>query len=273
MRAACTRTSLLLFFSAFISLLLPTAASCADEQDDAIGVGYRFNSAVYSGLDAYGEIVPALSFEMGSFYGKGSTVGFYFSRFGRVGFALEATMGSTQLEISEINNNQRDLFLGLDDREAAIEAGLAFHYQSQVGLVEFSWWRDVSDTHDAHRSRTKISRNIAETGDMKIIPGLFVNYYSQKYNRYYFEVTDAQNQRAADESGNTLENFEAFRPAYDPGNSGHVGVDLLIEYQMSAHTMATIYYAYEDLTGPWETSPLVEDATMSHLMLGISTRF
>ncbi len=273
MRAACTRKPLLALLFAPIGLMLLASSVFADEQDDAVGVGYRFNSAVYSGLDAYGEIVPALSFEMGNFYGKGSTLGFYFSRFGRVGFALEATMGSTQLEISEINNNQRDLYLGMEDREAAIEAGLAFHFWSQVGLVEFSWWRDVSDTHDAHRSRTKISRNIAETGDMKIVPGLFVNYYSRKYNRYYFEVTDEQNQRAATESGNTLENFTAFRPTYDPGNSGHVGIDLLIEYQMSPHTMATIYYAYEDLTGPWETSPLVEDATMSHLMLGISTRF
>ncbi|MDX1453376.1 MAG: MipA/OmpV family protein [Oleiphilaceae bacterium] len=255
------------------TLLTAPQQALSDELDDAIGVGYLLNSAVYAGQDAYGEVVPALSFEMGNFYGRGNVLGFYFSRFGRVGFSLEATMGTLELDTADIDNSQSDLYLAIGDREAAVEAGMAFHFWSQVGLIEFSWWRDVSDTHDAHRSRTKISRNIAETGDMRIVPGLFVNYYSAKYNRYYFTVTEQQNRDAAAESGNTYENFSAFRPEYQPGNSGHVGVDLLIEYPMSQHTLATFYYSWEDLTGPWETSPLVEDSTLSQFMIGISTRF
>ncbi len=271
MRTAPTADHLiktLLYIVCFISL-----QANAQDKNDALGIGYALNSAVYFGQDAYGQAVPLLSFEAGNFYGKGSTLGFYFSRFGRVGFSLEATIGEIQLDTNDINSSQSDLYLGLNDRDSAIEAGLAFHYYSNVGLVEFSWWRDVSSSHDAHRTRTKISRDIAETGDMRIVPGMFANYYSTKYNRYYFEVTEAQNREAADLSGNTYENYRDFRPEYKPGNSGHFGLDLLIEYQMSPQTLATIYYAWEDLTGPWETSPLVEDSTMSTLVLGISKRF
>jgi len=270
MRRALSCLSVSLCFT----ILLFPAKLLADESTLMLGAGVGYNEGIFEGQDGYVYPEPVFNIDYGLLYANNSTVAIKFANYRSVSFALAATLGQIWLDVGDINSNREVLYYGIEDRDRAVEAGLLFHYRSPVGLVSMAYYKDVSSTHDASRGLIKIERNIAETGDyISITPGLYINYYSSKYNKYYFGVTEEENLTGADIANNTPENFSAFRPEYSPGNSGHLGFDLKVEYELSREFVATGYLAIEDLTGQWETSPLVEDKGMGSVVFGISYRF
>ncbi len=240
---------------------------------NAIGLGMVIANGIYEGQDNYVYPWPALNFDFNDFFGKEATVGYRAFKGERSSLSFAATVGHTFLDINDIDGPEQPLYAGISDRKAAIEAGLIFHYESHVGLVTIDYYRDVSGTHDAARGSIGISREIAETGPLSIVPGIFVNYYSAKYNRYYFEVTAAQNKRGADETGTTESAFNSFRRIYKPDNSGHFGFDINVQYKLTPKVLLNGHLVFEELTGPWETSPLVEDKGFLTILLGASYRF
>ncbi len=278
MRSSCTKRRLSahsLRYTLAVLLALMAPSLFAEEDDQfMIGAGFGYNEGIFEGMDGYFYPEPVLDINYGRLYASNSTLAFRFAHYRSVSFAIAATMGQIWLDTGEIKGSQEELYLGIEDRDRAIEAGLLFHYRSPVGLVEMAWYKDVSNAHDASRGLIKISRNIAETGDyISIVPGLFINYYTAKYNRYYFGISEEENIEGAALAGNTLANFNDFRPQYKPGNSGHFGFDLKVQYEISKELIATTYFAVEDLTGPWEMSSLVEDKGMASVVFGCPTAF
>lgn len=278
------RSGLMMLLLASIMLPAITTAKTKPENEDrfSIGAGASLATNLFKGLDD--DIKPALLLDarysiffarrMSSF-DQQLTVGFDLFQNDSVALSVAASMGDQELEVK----NQQ-LHLGIEDRDAATEAGFVFRYYARIGLFEASYFKDISNSHGGAHSQAKISNPLPGHGKLDIVPGFFFTYYSAKYNNYYYGVTREENIRGnnlwLDDLGNnktTLEQFEAFRPVYNSSNSIHAGVDVLLTYKLAEHINATAYIVAEDITGEVEGSPLIEDKSIISTLFGINYQF
>lgn len=274
-------TCLSSIFAAFTFGSSPAFAEDAvyvEEDHALISVGARYFSGMYFGQDGYVEPDIDLDIRYGSFFAKGQTLALDLARSERASFSIAVTRGTHFLDPEDINSEQEELFLGIEERERAIEAGFVYQYRSRVGLVTFDYFQDISSTHDAQRGGFRFQRPIPNEGGIAFTPGLFVKYYGAGFNDYYFGVSREDNDRAILQqygviTDTTRENYEALREEYTPGNSGHFGFDVEMRAPISDNLLVTGYFAYEEVTGPQFRSPLVEDRKQYTTKLGIAYTF
>jgi outer membrane scaffolding protein for murein synthesis (MipA/OmpV family) len=175
------------------------------------------------------------------------------------------------------------LYYGIEDRDKATEAALIFHFYSKVGLVDITVVRDVSNTYDDFRSSISWSRPFPDTGNWTIVPRMYGRYYSIKYNDYYYGVSEKEMNNVELEFGArvpvsgvdvSFEDYEdIWRPAYKAGNAGQFGVDLSIDYHFTENFKAQGYIGMEQLAGQVTSSPLINDADIWKVSLGIAADF
>jgi len=269
----------LLCFSVF-TYALPAPMPVVEDHF-SIGAGAAYNSSPFLGYNGFATPMPFFDIRYGNFFAKNNhdepVIGFELFRHKRIMLAVAATRGRTFLDLDEINKKNEILYLGLEDRDQAVEAGLIFHFYSRVGLFEATAFHDMTSTYGGTRSSLSISRPFPETGNWEIVPRFFIKHYSEKFNNYYYGVTVEDNNNAEDDviaSGSTLADYiRITRPAYDAGNSGHVGVDLDIKYNFTESLSAVGYIAIEKFSGSVETSPLIEDKELVTTSLGLQYNF
>ena len=253
------------------------------EDHVSIGAGMGMNSMIYLGVDPVTYPVSMVDARWGALFIEGSRAGYEFLRVERVSVSLAGMWDRTELNIDDVNSSNELLYLGIEDRKPTAQIGLIGHYHSPVGLVEASYFHDVTATHDSSWTNLKISRPFPETGNWFINPGFFVKTYAEKYNRYYYSVTREENIEAAQqyyesEGEPVIDELMAryereFRPRYKPGNSGHIGVDLEVDYHFTPNLSIQSYWSIEKLTGEIETSPLVEDKEIYLAEIGLVFSF
>lgn len=249
------------------------------EQDHAlIGANARYFSGLYFGQDGYVEAEPYFDMRWGGLFAIDQTFGLDIAKGERASLAIAFTRGNHFLDPEDINDSQRNLYLGIEERERAIEAGFIYQYRSRVGMVTFDYFQDVSNTYKGGRGGVKVTRPIPNEGGISFTPGLFVRYYSEAFNSYYFGVSEAENNAAILElygiiNNTTRSNFASLRESYEPGNSGHFGFDVEMRMPLGENLLLTGYFAYEEVTGPQFRSPLVEDRKQYTSKLGLAYNF
>ncbi len=247
-----------------------------------IGVGYGGDSNPYIGGAAREYPVPMVSARWGGLFVEGWRAGMEFFRFQKVSLALAGMWDVNELDLTKINSANQIRYQGIEERKPTAQVGVIGIYHSPVGIVEASYFHDVTATHDSSWTNLKISNPIPETGNWYVNPGFFVKTYAEKYNRYYYGVSREDNIRGAQLYYNAdfevqpevLANYERdFRPRYKPGNSGHIGFDLELDYQLTSFLKIESYWGFEILTGEVETSPLVEDKEIYWGQVGLTLTF
>lgn len=249
----------------------------------SIGAGMGMNSMIYIGVDPVQYEVPMVDARWGALFIEGTRAGYEFLRIERVSLSIAGMWDRTELDVDDVNSANQDLYLGIEDKKPTAQVGLIGHYHSPVGLVEASYFHDVTANHDSSWTNLKISRPIPETGSWFINPGLFIKTYAEKYNRYYYSVTQEENIKGAQlyydtdgepVSDELMADYERnFRPRYKPGNSGHYGIDLEVDYHFTSFLSIQSYWSIEKLTGEVETSPLVEDKEIYVAEIGLVFSF
>jgi outer membrane scaffolding protein for murein synthesis (MipA/OmpV family) len=251
------------------------------EDHFSFGPGFTYNSAPFEGQNGYATPLPVFSFRWGHFFGYNQhdepTIGWELFQHKRIMLAIAATSGRTFLDISDINDDRDFMYWGLEDRDKAYEMGLIFRYFSRVGLFEAKAFHDMVSAYSGTRSSISMSRPFPETGNWSIVPRLYIKHYSEKFNKYYYGITQAETDTATEIAGNNGLNTTFYelvtRPAYFPGNSAHYGVDLQVEYNFSEQLKATGYIGIEKFSGVIETSPLIEDKELVTTSLGLRYGF
>ncbi len=275
-----------LVLATVIGYLLTTSSAFADFEQDtnkdivSVGAGIKVYSAPYGGQNGYTEPFPTIEIELNRFFVKGLMAGYRFYDHKRVSLGVAANYGREFLDLNDINDKNQKLYYGIEERDAAVEIGFVGRFYSRVGLVEGTFFKDISDTHDGTRSSLKISRPIPDTGNWTLVPSFYVNYYSEKFNNYYYGVSKAENEAglaiAVSKSEIVDDPFEfsrLIRPTYSPGNSGHVGFDLDIKYAFTENVKLIANIAIEKFAGEIETSPLTEDNELITTVIGLAYEF
>jgi len=267
-----------------ISSILATNSAFADFEQKtntdivSLGFGAIINSGPYSGQDSYVDPFPLINIEYGRFFLKGSTIGYHFYNHKRVSLAIAGSYNREFLDVDDINDKNEKLFYGIQDRDPATEVGFIGRFYSRVGLVEGTFFKDVSDAHDGTRASLKISRPIPDTGKWTMVPSFYVNYYSEKFNNYYYGVSQEENDRgeqiAIDRSEISAGEFgDKIRPTYSTGNTGHVGFSLDMKYSFTQNLKGIGNIAIEKFAGEVETSPLTEDKQLVTAVVGFAYEF
>jgi len=269
----------LLCFSA-LTYALPVPMPVVEDHV-SIGVGGAYNSSAFEGYNGFALPMPFFDIRYGNLFAKNNhdepVIGFELFRHKRIMLATAVTRGRTFLDLDEINTNKDFLYYALEDRDQALEAGLIFHFYSRVGLFEATAFHDIASTYGGTRSSLSISRDFTDTGNWTIVPRFFIKHYSDKFNNYYYGVTEAENDAAVvihEANGFSGADYRnTIRPAYEAGTSGHVGVDLDLKYNFTESLVGVGYIAIEKFSGSVETSPLVEDKELITTSLGLQYNF
>ncbi len=253
-----------------------------------IGAGAMHYSMPYSDMDSITIPIPLFDIQYGPIFAYNHidepVLGVELFRHKRVMLALGLIYGYQFLDVSEVRKNKEWLYYGIEDREKATEAALIFNFYSKVGLVDITVVRDVSNTYDDFRSSISWSRPFPDTGNWTIVPRMYGRYYSIKYNDYYYGVSQKEMDAAEDIYNNqgiqisgvpvTFDDYKRiWRPAYNAGNAGQFGVDLSIDYHFTEHFKAQAYIGMEQLAGQVTSSPLINDADIWKVSLGIAADF
>ncbi|MFT7184873.1 MAG: outer membrane scaffolding protein for murein synthesis (MipA/OmpV family) [Pseudohongiellaceae bacterium] len=283
-KGSCVKLRLILV--ALITYLLVTNTALADFEQRtntdifSIGFGAKVYSGPYSGQDGYVEPFPLIHIQQGRFFLKDYTIGFHFYNHKRVSLALAGNYNREFLDVDEINDKNKRLYYGIEDRDPSTEVGFIGRFYSRVGLVEGTFFKDVSDTHDGTRASLRISRPIPDTGKWTMVPSFYVNYYSEKFNNYYYGVTQKENDNGEEialaDGTNEIavgEFGEKIRSTYSTGNTGHVGFALDMKYSFTQSIKAVGNIAIEKFAGEVETSPLTEDKQLITAVIGLAYEF
>ena len=284
-KGACVKLRLVL--AALITCLIISNPAFADFEQKTnkdillIGFGAKIYSGPYHGQDSYVEPFPTINIAQGRFFIKDLTIGYHFYNHKRVSLALAASYNRELLDVDDINDKNEKLYYGItEDRDPATEFGFIGRFYSRVGIVEGTFFKDVSDTHDGTRASLRISRPIPSTGKWTMVPSFYVNYYSEKFNNYYYGVTQEENDKGAEIAENRSVNpipkiffSRRIRSTYKTGNTGHVGFSMDMKYAFTQNIKAVGNISIEKFAGEVETSPLIEDKELITVLIGLAYEF
>jgi len=262
------------------SLVLAEAVP-VPENHIRIGAAGVTNSAPYEGLDGYVTPMPSFDIRFGNFFMWSEhdepVIGWDLFYHKRISFSFIATRGRTFLDVDDTADGKDFLYYGLEDKDQAIEAGVLFRFYSRVGLFEMWSVHDVTDVYDGVRSSISMSRPFAQTGQWEITPRVFVKHYSEKFNNYYYAITESETKTgilmANEERLWTAAEYLEQRNTYTPGTAGHFGVDVSIAYNFNEHIQGKLYVAIEKFSGEVETSPIIEDKELTTISVGLNYGF
>jgi len=277
----------LLTLSLFCVSSLSYAEPIPEVEDHfSIGALVVHNSAAYDGNNGFVLPMPAIDIRFGRLFIYNQhdepTIGWELFRHKRITLSIAATRGRTFLDLDDINNDKKFLYYGLENRNQATEAGLIFQFYSRVGLFEAKTFHDMVSAYGGTRSSLSIERPFPDTGNWSIIPRFYVKHYSEKFNGYYYGITQSETDAGADIAtaegigdGNAIlaSEYTKLRPTYTPGNSGHVGVDLSVVYSFTENVKAIGYLGIEKFSGEVETSRLTEDTELITSSIGLRYDF
>lgn len=266
-----------------ISTMLSLACANASANDaNSVGIGATYNSGIYFGQDDYTEPYPFVDVSYGGFFIKDKVVGWTAYTRENISVALIAIQNEYFLDVNEIAEESKDIFVGISTRDRAIEAGFLYTYNSPVGAITWEYFKDVSDTYGGMHNIVRLARETGSPNGLTITPSIYVHYFTSAFNDYYFGVSGTENERglaivrnrAVNPRPNlTLIEFEEFRPEFEGQNSGHLGVDVWIKKPYTQNIVGTLYLGWEEVLGEVKNSPLVEDGARYTLRLGAEFRF
>lgn len=244
-----------------------------------VALEYVYDSGLYQGQDGYWKPEPYFHARKGRLFAEGQTFGWDMFVGNKASLSLAVARNHHELDIDTIKNDHLLLYQGLTERKRAWELALIYKYQSRVGLLSFEYYKDYGTAHDGIRTTTRLTRPIPNNGGITIEPSLFVHFNSREFNRYYYGVTENENEEAAQRefgvlTKQTLRTYEkTIRDVYTPKNSAHLGVDVRISMPLQDNFSLTGYLSYMDVTGPLFRSPLVEDRKYYNANIGLAYTF
>lgn len=265
---------------AFVISLIAGEASSNDF--NSVGLGATYNTGIYFGQEDFIEPYPLIDLSYGGFFIKDKIVGWTAYTRENISVALIATQNEYFLDMNEINEGSKDIYVGVGSRDRAIEAGFLYTYNSPVGAITWEYFKDVSNTYGGMHNIVRLARETGSPNGLSITPSIYVHYFTSAFNDYYYGVSGLENERGLAIVKNRAENprpnltsteFEEFRPEFEGQNSGHLGIDVWIKKPYTKNIVGTLYLGWEEVLGEVNNSPLVEDTARYTFRLGAEYRF
>lgn len=210
----------------------------------------------YKGVDSDFTVLPMVYYESRYFYIDGLEAGFYFLNDDVHQLSLGLGYEQVGLKPSDSSNQQ---IKQLNRRKDSLMANIDYTYISDWGAIsaEFKF-----DTLGRNKGVALDLGYLAmvQTGDFTFVPNIGVVWYSEKYNDYYYGVSQAESQRSG------LAHYKSKQ-----GINSYVELNIL--YQVAPNWEMFATGRYEHLSKEVKNSPVVDQKESTNLKLGVMYQF
>jgi len=229
-----------------------------------VGLAAILNDSPYLGEGTRVLPIPLITYQGENFYFRGITAGWTFTR--SESFELSAItkfrfdgFSVDDLGRKELADNGIDYRL-LEDRDIALDAGLAMKWSGSAGEIEIELLADVTDTSGGQEVAIQYGYPMQFAGG-RLTPGVGVTWLSEDNANYYYGTLD-------DEVARGLIN-------YKPGavTIPHVGASYFRPLGENWSLLAAVKYSM--LPDEIQDSPFIEPDTngTASVLIGISRGF
>lgn len=229
-----------------------------------LGLGMAVSSGIYAGEGTRLTPFPLISYDSERFFWRGIAGGAHLYK--RDDFAIDATLSARMDGIDRSDFGRRELAeRGIDrslleDRDDAIDLGIAATWTGAFGQLEFDIKGDISSASDGYEAGLKYGYPL-QWGKSSITPNVGVSFLSKKLANYYYGTLPGEVDRGVVD--------------YRPGSATlqRVGVDIVRPFADRWAFIANV--SYEHLPGKITDSPLVDEDTNGSMsaFVGISRGF
>ncbi|MEN0036668.1 MAG: MipA/OmpV family protein [Cellvibrio sp.] len=229
-----------------------------------VGLGAMLNDSPYAGEGTRVMPIPLITYNGENFYFRGITAGWTFMRseslelsaitkFRFDGFSVD------DLGRKELADNGIDYRL-LEDRDIALDAGLAIKWSGSAGELEIELLADVTDTSGGQEVAIQYGYPMHIAGGM-LTPSVGVTWLSEDNANYYYGTLDEEVARGVIN----------YRP--DAVTIPHVGVNYFRPLGENWSLMTVVKYSM--LPDEIQDSPFIEPDTngTASILIGISRGF
>ncbi len=154
-----------------------------------------------------------------------------------------------------LGNHRSDALIGIADRKWAVEMGPSVGFRGWPVQLHASAFLEPTDRHDGWLGRVRVSYPLQTTRGF-VVPALEWIYQDQKYNDYYFSVTDAEALPG--------------RPAYAPGGSVNTRASVRFGYRLADQWLLSGGIGMEWLGDEIRQSPIIEETETWFATLGLA---
>ncbi|MCG8707677.1 MipA/OmpV family protein [Brenneria sp. 4F2] len=237
-------------------MLTVVALPAAYAADVSLGLGAAGATSVYRGDDNPIYPLPMLSYESENFYFRGLGAGYYLWNDDRNRLSLTAyylPLGFKPGDNDDIRMRQ------LDKRRGTLMAGAAYRHIAEWGEIRTLLTGDTLDYSNGFIWDTAYLYRFT-LGDLTIVPGIGVTWFSENMNRYYYGVSSQESARSG------------FR-RYQPGDGWAPYAELSASYQINPSWSAWAVGRYTRLSDEMKDSPIVDSSYSALMSIGVSYRF
>lgn len=150
-----------------------------------------------------------------------------------------------------------DFFDGMEKRSSTLASGFSLEYEGGGTEVELSVLHDVLDRNGGYVA--EISLSLPRGGrQWNVTPGISLTYQSEDYSDYYFGVE--------------LDEATAERPAYLPGATTEISLDLQLRRSLQGRWFLFGFASHTFLDDAVKDSPLVDRSSQTTAILGLAYR-
>lgn len=222
----------------------------------SVGLGVHAYDLGYKDTDAVVYPIPAVDVESEHFYFKGLEAGAFLVKTDRHRVMLGVSYMPWSFDASDSDNAKMKR---LDDRDASFFANATYTFDTGFGLLSASLGADISGKSKGMMSDVSFMKRFA-FGQFGITPQVGAIWTSEKFNDYYYGVSNAE----AGRSG--IEAYSA-----DAGISPYVR--LMGDWQMGNNWSLYAETSVRAMSKEIKDSPMVEDDAVVGFGVGVSYRF
>lgn len=232
------------------------AAPASAAFSGSVGLGVHAYDLGYKDTDAVVYPIPAVDVESEHFYFKGLEAGAFLVKTDRHRVMLGVSYMPWSFDASDSDDAQMKR---LDDRDASFFANATYTFDTGFGLLSASLGADISGKSKGMMSDVSFMKRFA-FGQFGITPQVGAIWTSEKFNDYYYGVSNAE----AGRSG--IEAYSA-----DAGISPYVR--LMGDWQMGNNWSLYAETSVRAMSKEIKDSPMVEDDAVVGFGVGVSYRF
>jgi outer membrane protein len=244
----------LLSFLTSLPLLVATGTALAQDANASaqpprwgLGIGTVVADSVYAGEGTRVTPFPLISYEGERFFWRGIGGGAHLFR--RGGLSVDAILAARVDGVDRDDFGRAELAARgidralLEDRDDALDAGVAVHWRGTAGELEFVAKGDVTGTSKGYEASIQYGYPF-EAGGTRITPHVGVSHLSKKLANYYFGTLPEEAARGV--------------LRYQPGGATvpRIGIDFVRPFAQRWAVIGSV--SYRHLPGKLADSPLVD---------------
>jgi outer membrane protein len=219
-----------------------------------IGVGTGGRTSIFKEHESYPYILPSIYLDSEFYFLKGLTAGIkLYKSYPLINFILTPQM--MQIDSSDGTYNE-----GLHKRRRTLHAGLQLIVPNELATIKLQLEQDILGRHKGQKLGLELRKPFPlEVISLTITPGVFADYYSEKYTTYYYGIS-AQEARSN-------------RAAYSPNAGIEYGPMLHLHYKLSEERNLSGLVKYSTFNKEITHSPLVQENHQYNWFITISQQF